>query len=99
MGNSYSIRWDFSFLSPQVLSDAVKNLSEIYLTDIIFSHSQICQMLKKVSKIPKKVVLDLGCCNLSDVPLDLLKAVSEKLEPNEFVRRINLTLEELDSEH
>ena len=95
---SYPDMWDFSFIPPNILADAVKSLREIYMTDIVFSNSQICRMLEILAKNDEKIVLDLGCCNLSDVPLELLKEVFEKLEPNNFARKLQYRIVQLNSE-
>ena len=55
-------------------------------------------MLEILAKNDEKIVLDLGCCNLSDVPLELLKEVFEKLEPNNFARKLQYRIVQLNSE-
>jgi len=95
---SYPDMWDFSFISPTVLADALKNLKEIYLADIVFSNPQICKIFEMLSTNEDKVVLDLGCCNLSDVPIELLEATSENLVLNSFARKLKYRIIQLYSE-
>jgi len=111
---SYPDLWDFSFLSPNILAKAVKNLQEVYMTDIVFSNAQIDYMFEALARNDQNVVLDLGHCDISQVSLELLEEVVEKLEPNSFVRklkfrilqlceenvnRLKCRLNEVDSEH
>eukprot|EP00092_Neocalanus_flemingeri_P028051 GFUD01030454.1.p1 GENE.GFUD01030454.1~~GFUD01030454.1.p1 ORF type:complete len:372 (-),score=89.67 GFUD01030454.1:7-1122(-) len=110
----YPDLWDFSFISPNILAKAIKNLQEVYMTDIVFSNSQICNIFETLARNDGNVILDLGHCDISNVPQELLEEVVEKLEPNSFVRKIKLRilqlceesvkqlkyrLEEVDSEH
>jgi len=95
---SYPDLWDFSFIPPKVLAEAVKNLHELYMTDIVFSTYQICLMLEAFAKIDRKVILDLGCCDISELSLELLEEVVEKLEPNGFSRKLRYRILQLCEE-
>jgi len=95
---SYPDLWDFSFIPPKDLAEAVKNLHELYMTDIVFSTSQICLMLETFARNDRKVILDLGCCDISEVSLELLEEVVEKLEPNGFSRKLRYRILQLCEE-
>jgi len=90
---------DLSFFPANILADAVRNLSEIYMTDIIFSNSQISLMFEVIARNDEKIALDLGSCNLSDIPLELLEEVVEKLKPNSFSRKLRDRIIQLQDEN
>jgi len=88
----YPDLWDFSFIPPATLSKAIGYLDEVYMTDIVFSNKQICQIFEELAKRDRKIVIDLGYSDLSQVPLELLERVVDKLEPNCFVIKLKVRI-------
>ena len=97
--NIYNTEIAFT-VAPNVLSNAISKLDTLYMVNTHLTESQIYSVFNRL-QFEGPSNLDLGRCDISNVPLQILKKVSKCLENtnNAFTRRLRCKIIQLEEEN